>query len=452
MLLTLGLFITVVGVVIALASPFAGLLFYWAWLLIRPQEVVLGLGGQLPLERILAFTLIVSLILHRKVPRRPSCLTSFVFPALGAFLVVNYFSILTSIWKSNSLLAANNFAKLVIFCVCAVELLDSPSRIHKFLWVYVLAIGEEAATSLINYQMHPYYAQGIQRATSLAVSWMDPNTTAANLALAIPFLFVLSRNNRSWLKRSFLAVLLSVDLTCIVLTGSRMGWVLSLFVLFWLACQARKRLFWAPALVCILVASQSLVPIEYQRRYGTIVSFLEDPKGQIKSSEGASAYGRIVGFVVAWKIFCDNPILGVGANNFADAFWSLDYSYAGTKGYFQPHNLPGQILSELGILGALSFGLYVFVVLRTNRTVGRCLKDLRDPPILVVAIHSTTWLLISALLVEGFSAHNAYRYNWYLVAVLVVASHRAILSLKVKQAPQSFILGEANEETEIVSI
>ena len=431
MLLIFGVTIVTVGGLITLVSPFAGLLFYWAWLLVRPQEVVLGLGGWLPLERFLAIALIISLIVHWKIIRPRRFNLDPVFLAMLGFLAVNYLSILTSIWKSNSLEISNNFAKLILFCFCAINLLDTPDRIRKFLWVYVLCVGVQAVTGITNYWLHPFYAQGVQRATSLTETWGDPNATAANLALALPFLFVLGGRGCGWLKRLLLMGLFAVYLVCLVLTASRIGWVLLLLISLLTALRARRRILLVPALICSALVGWALIPVAYQQRYGTIVSDLENPRAHIKSSQGQSAYGRIVGFMVAVEIFKDNPILGVGAGNFADAWWSMNYSYEGFRGYHQPHNLPGQIISELGVVGLASFVFYVFKLLGMNHAIAHALKNQRNP--LLVGINWAIWVLVFSLIVQGFTAHNMYRYNWYLAGVLVAATRIAVFALREKE-------------------
>jgi len=155
-------------------------------------------------------------------------------------------------------------------------------------------------------------------------------------------------------------------LICIVLTGSRGGAVLTVVVFLGLALQSSKRMFLIPALLACLVIAWAVVPPEYQERYRTLLELREDlTSSNLNSSQAESAQGRLIGFEVAMQMFMDRPILGVGCGDFAAAWWASDlpYSYHGLKGWHQPHNLPGQLLSELGLLGALSFGFFIFSIM-----------------------------------------------------------------------------------------
>jgi len=296
--------------------------------------------------------------------------------------------------------------------------------LRRFLWVYVVGIGWEAASSLWAFGAHPYFAQGIQRATSLEVTWGDPNITAANLALTVPILAVLLKGARGFLGKSFLVGLGAMYLICIVLTGSRGGAVLTVVVFLGLALQSSKRMFLIPALLACLVIAWAVVPPEYQERYRTLLELREDlTSSNLNSSQAESAQGRLIGFEVAMQMFVDRPILGVGCGDFAAAWWARDlpYSYHGLKGWHQPHNLPGQLLSELGLLGALSFGFFIFSIMRQGRAARRALQALQNPAHeWLISLTNALVVVLVALFAGGLSGHNLYRYNWYLVGALVV--------------------------------
>ena len=425
MLLILGIVIIAICVVVTLLSPQAGLMIYWAWFIVRPQEIVLGLGGELPLERILVLALIASLVIHRRLFKGERFLLGRISWAFLGFLGVCYLSILTAVWRGGALITANDLAKTFVFFFCFVNLITGPKDLRRFLWVYVIGIGWEAASSLWAFGAHPYFAQGIQRATSLEVTWGDPNITAANLALTLPILAVLLKGTRGFLGKSLLVGLGASYLICIVLTGSRGGAVLTVVVFLALALQSSKRMLLIPALFGCLVLAWVFVPPEYQERYRTLLELREDlTSSNLNSSQAESAQGRLIGFEVAMQMFKDRPILGVGCGDFAPAWWARDlpYSYHGLKGWHQPHNLPGQLLSELGLLGALSFGFLIFTILRQGRAARRALQALHNPAHeWLISLTNAVVIVLVALFAGGLSGHNLYRYNWYLAGALIVA-------------------------------
>ncbi len=424
MLLILGIVIISICVVVTLLSPQTGLMIYWAWFIVRPQEIVLGLGGELPLERILVLALIASLVIHRRLFKGERFLLGRISWAFLGFLGVCYLSILTAVWRGGALVTANDLAKTFVFFFCFVNLITGPKDLRRFLWVYVIGIGWEAASSLWAFGAHPYFAQGIQRATSLEVTWGDPNITAANLALTLPILAVLLKGTRGFLGKSLLVGLGALYLICIVLTGSRGGAVLTVVVFLALALQSSKRMLLIPSLFGCLVLAWAFVPPEYQERYRTLLELREDlTSSNLNSSQAESAQGRLIGFEVAMQMFKDRPILGVGCGDFAPAWWARDlpYSYHGLKGWHQPHNLPGQLLSELGLLGALSFGFLVFTILRQGRAARRALQALHNPAHeWLISLTNAVVIVLVALFAGGLSGHNLYRYNWYLAGALMV--------------------------------
>jgi UDP-GlcNAc:undecaprenyl-phosphate GlcNAc-1-phosphate transferase len=74
---------------------------------------------------------------------------------------------------------------------------------------------------------------------------------------------------------------------------------------------------------------------------------------------------------VAWKLFEDHPLAGVGAGNYPQYYY-LDRRTQ--EAIENPHSLELQILSELGIVGAALLALFVFGVglgIRRIRAVGR---------------------------------------------------------------------------------
>src|SRR5271163_208080 len=115
MLFSIGVVILVLGIIINVVSDFGGLILYFTWFLVRPQETWLGLGGSLPMERVFAICLIAGTLLRYKVLKpRPIVITA-PMKAFAVLVCVNYLTIVFSIWRSNSLDIADKFAKLFLF-------------------------------------------------------------------------------------------------------------------------------------------------------------------------------------------------------------------------------------------------------------------------------------------------------------------------------------------------
>jgi O-antigen ligase len=68
-------------------------------------------------------------------------------------------------------------------------------------------------------------------------------------------------------------------------------------------------------------------------------------------------YGRIAEYAQSAKLFIDNPVFGVGLNNFGEAAQNSKYttSYQGNESVDSPHSNLGAVLAENGLLGFLPF-------------------------------------------------------------------------------------------------
>jgi len=425
MLFALGVTTIVLSSLATVASPFVGLLIYWVWVLVRPQEAWNGFGGDLPLERILVLVLFASTLLRGKLRQLPDLDRGRAVLALGVFLAINYLSVATSLERGNSFWTATELAKTMLFSGCIVTLIGDELELRKSLWAYTLAIAWTAVSSVWNYETHPYFRQGIQRATALVDMLGDPNSVAETLVLALPIIFVLFRTARK-AGRMLLLGVSAAALVCIVITGSRMGFILLLVVVGSIARRSQRARLLVPGMLVLLVLGWMAMPAEYQERYKTILPFLENPLHEGNSAEEESAHGRIAGFEVAWQMFTDRPVLGVGAGNFPYAWRSptTPYNYQGLKSWHQPHNLPGKILSELGLLGFLSFGGYLLAVWRELRMAKLAMEATTNPSPLLSRLVAAVSTQLIVLLVGGLSGHGIYRVDWYVVGALAVVTCR----------------------------
>jgi O-antigen ligase len=137
-----------------------------------------------------------------------------------------------------------------------------------------------------------------------------------------------------------------------------------------------------------------------------------------------SAEGRTKGLVDGLRVWSRSPVTGFGPNSFGKA----------TGRGFQAHNLYGQTLGELGLLGAvallgmlLAFALNAAEVRRLARIHGS--KDAF--PVLLSRAVSLSVLL---MLVMGFGSHNLYRYTWmWFGAFQGIALHCLRLRSRVPQ-------------------
>jgi hypothetical protein len=155
----------------------------------------------------------------------------------------------------------------------------------------------------------------------------------------------------------------------------------------------------------LLVGLWHFIPAEKQGRLKTLWNPESGPANALESAEG-----RLEGLKAGWQMFSENPLTGVGpgGNNF------MGYRMAHLDGIrLQAHNLIGELLGELGLLGAIVFiGQIMVIWLMSGKKLRPCvfneIKGGSDNLFLGSACRQTLLLLLFG----GLSGHNLYRINW----------------------------------------
>jgi O-antigen ligase len=160
-------------------------------------------------------------------------------------------------------------------------------------------------------------------------------------------------------------------------------------------------------------AAWVVLPDEQKNRLRT----LWDPEAGPANAQ-ASTEGRVVAFQAAVAIFEKNPLLGVGPGNFKD----YRQSY-GDGIYLSPHNLLGNVISELGILGTATFLLVVVATFLNCAKMKALARRVRHPDVLVLnGLGIACRNAVILLLVEGISDHDLYRFNWFWLAAFCLVA------------------------------
>ncbi|MCA1734319.1 MAG: O-antigen ligase family protein, partial [Acidobacteria bacterium] len=183
----------------------------------------------------------------------------------------------------------------------------------------------------------------------------DPNFFAQILLLVVAIPLVASAEVRSRRQRLVLLVSAALIFVAILLTYSR-GAMLALAVIAALAVRA-LHISWRTtlAVVVIGIASLVLLPRSVTERFLTIEQIL--PAAEAPLHPDSSFQERRLLMRVAWLMFADNPISGVGAGNYAaryDEYVDLTSSeareYQNASDLHFPHNLYLEVAAENGLI------------------------------------------------------------------------------------------------------
>ncbi len=156
--------------------------------------------------------------------------------------------------------------------------------------------------------------------------------------------------------------------------------------------------------------AMTVLPEDLQHRYLTLVDSSYGPK-----NAALSASGRMAGFLYGIEAWEKSPLLGHGPRGFDFATGRLGGA----------HNLYGQVLSEMGTLGALLLLALVFCFILNCLEVRRFYREYPDEPRgFSFHVSRGIGLILVLLLLLGWSGHTLYRYNWqWFAAFQAIAVH-----------------------------
>lgn len=250
----------------------------------------------------------------------------------------------------------------------------------------------------------------------------DPNFFAQTLVIVVPLGLLLAWKERStWLRLAGLAAAV-VTAGAVLATYSR-GGALALGVVvvgsLFAARPGRRRLL--AAVVALMLAGALLLPDDVSRRLGTLRQVLP---GQERVEELDSSFqNRILQARVAWNMFLDHPMTGVGAGNYtrhytdyADEVGSTAPAYYRDGGGHYPHNLYLELAAETGFPGLIVFGGVILLVLGHLRRAGAAfLVAGRE---LHAALASALLVAVVGYLVSSLFLHGHFQlYLWLLLGL-----------------------------------
>ena len=258
------------------------------------------------------------------------------------------------------------------------------------------------------------FAQGVPRMIGIGRSNSDANSFGATIAFLLPLVVWVGVTSRSWLLRLCALGYGALTTVCVFLTSSRTALaLLALNVLFVLALLPRGLPRWVGAGLVVALAAFM------------VTGLTEEQMKRIKSTVSSETYekdmstrGRIDGYTIGWRIFTENPVLGVGPGN-----WSAYRMRKVDGNALMPHNLSGQLIATLGALGTVTFLGYLAAVvvfaLRALRTHGRSADPWERA---LRGLAGVVLFELVLLLVAGLAGHNLERPNWVWMPALLVAA------------------------------
>jgi O-antigen ligase len=336
-----------------------------------------------------------------------------------------------------------NYFKVAVFYVLMITTVRDERSLRLLLLLYLGAVGLYMSHSLLEYFNGRIETRmGTNRMIGVDVTYRDPNAFAAAVLCALPMTLPFWVEQPRRVPRLLLGGFCGVALLCILLTGSRTGFLGILIVATMTVLLVTRHKTQALIILTFLgIGFFSLLsvalPQNLQDRYLTLIDPSRGPRNAQESAEG-----RLTGWLTGLELWQQSPLVGQGPGS---------YPVASESG-FQAHNLYGQVLSEMGLLGA--FGLLgMLLCFGLNWLETRRLKQQADeltalfepesagrPPGFAYLLSRSVALTILLMLLLGFAGHNLYRYHWQWFGAFQAI---AVCCLRVRAEQASEMAGPA---------
>jgi O-antigen ligase len=406
---------------------------YLAVIIVRPWELLVPELASWHFERLTVLVMLVVAGLCRGYRLR----LSFQACGLVTFLAVVWLSAVCAFRPDLSwpvMIELTGMALCYFFCV---RLIRSPEQLFFIVVCYVVTVAAYVAKSEWEYFLHGAFQvrMGVRRLQGIEYSFGHPNQVAMTILYTLPFWYLLTVFYRArsggwpsfWRRvaQGFLVSHLALSISGILLTRSRAG-ALGLLgfavLLAWRAPSPGRRLRNLALVGLIGLLAFGLLPNDMRLR---IRSTWDAGVERMAGFKGAntSAEGRWYGLLAGLEMFRHRPWLGVGIGNYKD-YRVAKSSY---PEYKSAHNLPGELLGELGAAGAAAFALVLLGMYGNWRQVARVTRfsAARDGPMLrQLTLACRDCILLMAY--GSLSQHTLQRYQWFLVAAFGVLAVRFV--------------------------
>ncbi|GEM_PF-1441114 len=326
---------------------------------------------------------------------------------LLAFTVACAFTVVNAVWPNYAFEACLDLVKMVVIYFLIVNVAASEAPLRLLLWTMVACGLFPALGSLWNWT-HGANVEG-------RAAWMgffaNPNEMAYCLVVLLPIAWALAQN-ANWMGRIVLAALAGLFLIPIYLSFSR-GSLIGLAVVGLLIGLRQKNAIARAATVGLLAAGVLAGSMYWSRQAG-----FSDIQGDADFNE------RLTTYQVAWSMYSQSPVLGVGLNcsSVAWPLYAPSESLAHHK-WLITHNTFIQAFSETGTAGGGLLLAFFATVLWRARKVRRSPQT----PERLRELGKGLEISFCGFLVCGMS--GGYVMSWfpYLLAAFIGALNAAAL-------------------------
>jgi O-antigen ligase len=405
-------------------SAYLLLIFYLFLIFFRPFDLVPSLKV-LHLPMVTGGLCLFTYVATRFAAGRPIFPLTPVTKVLAAMTVWVLITVPFAFWIHGSLQGFwNDWCKMVILFFLLANVLQSAENAQRAIWVCVLgATGVSVIAVALKVLLGESVSEGrlVSDASGL---YSGPNFFSMTLILLLPYALFFFFLHRRILIRIFAGFVVAAFTVANMMTESRTGMVGEILVVIMAFWMLRE---WGVSLVktagFVLLAALLFLPLAPKGlwdRFSTVFGSYDINKIDRNSAAG-SALGseeqRKELLVRALIMTAENPVFGVGMNNFPSA--SHERFNTGAEDWLGCHNTFLQISSELGVPGLVIYLALLYAAWKTIRSTK--LRLSREETELPEArqlrlLNDATMISLAGYILFSTFAHLGYQPYFFWVA------------------------------------
>lgn len=295
------------------------------------------------------------------------------------FILIAYwlFSAATADDPAHGMIKFQKYTENALFAFVVIFFIQKPKSLHRVIWAFLAAGIFTASLTVLQNLTHTYsntywgFAQWEYSSTNGTTNYRaagmygNANAYAQSLIIIIPLALDRFWYEKKNLTRAIAAIALGLCTLAIFFTYSRNGFVTLLFTVGVLIVLRRPNItpvILTGALALLLI---QFLPATYTSRISTLFQFTSsEPTSRVTDS---SFRGRLSENIAAWRMFRDNPLFGVGLDNF-----EINYQDYSRKIGLDPRRTPRapasfylELLSEQGLVGTALFSAFMVMVFKS---------------------------------------------------------------------------------------
>jgi putative transposase len=303
---------------------------------------------------------------------------------------------------------------LIIFFITLISFQEKIADLRLLIYIYIAVVAYLSWLPIFNF----LHGIGVERLDAGIIhSVGETGGVKGHVALAnlmtqsLPFCYFLFVNERGLFKKAVLTGFMLLYVIAVVASGSRGGFLGLVVCGVLFVYRSKRRVLTLFLLAGIYILISSYMSGNYLHWMSTIM--------QLGDSDVSSS-SRWDGLRNGIEMCIRRPVLGVGLGCYALArsawfHWSI-----------WAHNLYGELLGELGLLGAFSWGWLIYLCFREIKRIRDFVISRPEIDVFYLSITEACWAALILRLVIGMVTHSLMIFLWYMIAALLVIVSRRI--------------------------